>query len=209
MELYSSEGCSSCPPAEKQMGRLLKDSKLWRKIIPVNFHVDYWNRLGWVDPYSNAQFTKRQRLYSLFWGSETMYTPAFVNNGASIGASINLTKTGGQTKLSKVPKLTLSIDEKNTLSLDTSELPKGQYEAHLVMLGNGLTSKIPAGENKGRTLVQNFVVLDYKKVPLKKGKAHEAITKGTKTAKAKSYSVAAWITRKGHPVPLQAVGGNL
>src|SRR6184192_562919 len=81
LELYTSEGCSSCPPAEASLSRLLNDSRLWRDFVPVAFHVDYWDRLGWKDPFASVEWTKRQQTYAENWKSETVYTPAFVLNG--------------------------------------------------------------------------------------------------------------------------------
>src|SRR5438045_6028499 len=81
LELFTSEGCSSCPPAEEMLGRLVSDPRLWREFVPVAFHVDYWDRLGWKDPFASAEWTKRQRLYAANWNAENVYTPAFVLNG--------------------------------------------------------------------------------------------------------------------------------
>jgi hypothetical protein len=68
LELYSSEGCSSCPPAEQWLGELRKDPRLWRSIVPVAFHVDYWDGLGWKDRFAQPQWTARQRAYAAAWG---------------------------------------------------------------------------------------------------------------------------------------------
>ena len=81
VELYTSEGCSSCPPAEAWMGRLKDAPDLWKGFVPVAFHVDYWNSLGWKDRWSSPEFTERQRAYAEAWKSESVYTPCFVVNG--------------------------------------------------------------------------------------------------------------------------------
>src|SRR2546423_2933711 len=81
IELYTSEGCSSCPPAEDWLSRLKEQPGLWKKFVPVAFHVDYWNYLGWRDRFSLWQFTERQRRYAAKWQSESVYTPAIVFNG--------------------------------------------------------------------------------------------------------------------------------
>src|SRR5438045_8473189 len=64
LELYTSEGCSSCPPAEASLSRLLNDSRLWRDFVPVAFHVDYWDRLGWKDHFASVEWTKRKQNYA-------------------------------------------------------------------------------------------------------------------------------------------------
>src|SRR5499427_291609 len=81
LELFTSEGCSSCPPAEKWLSGLKADQELWKKIIPVAFHVDYWDRLGWRDRFAKPEFTSRQQHYAAAWGGDSVYTPGFVVNG--------------------------------------------------------------------------------------------------------------------------------
>src|SRR5271170_2753326 len=81
LELYTSEGCSSCPPAEAWLSQLKNASGLWNEFVPVAFHVDYWNNLGWRDKLSNEQFSDRQRSYAQAWSAENIYTPEFVLNG--------------------------------------------------------------------------------------------------------------------------------
>ena len=68
IELFTSEGCSSCPPAEKWMSGLKSNQDLWKKIIPVTFHVDYWDHLGWRDRFAKPEFTSRQQRYAAAWG---------------------------------------------------------------------------------------------------------------------------------------------
>jgi hypothetical protein len=82
LELYTSEGCSSCPPAEAWLSELSRNPNVWRAVVPVSFHVDYWDNLGWKDAFSSREFTLRQRSYAASWGSESIYTPEFVLNGA-------------------------------------------------------------------------------------------------------------------------------
>src|SRR5438067_9616919 len=81
LELFTSEGCSSCPSAEASFSRLVGDSRLWREFVPVAFHVDYWDRLGWKDPFASVEWTKRQQTYAENWKADTVYMPAFVLNG--------------------------------------------------------------------------------------------------------------------------------
>ncbi|MCR9205711.1 MAG: DUF1223 domain-containing protein, partial [Halobacteriovoraceae bacterium] len=81
LELYTSEGCSSCPPAEKWLNSLYKHPHLYKSFVPLAFHVDYWNYLGHPDPYSKGDYSKRQRIYASEWESGTVYTPGFIKNG--------------------------------------------------------------------------------------------------------------------------------
>ena len=81
LELYTSEGCSSCPPADRWLSRFKNDAGLWQQIVPVAFHVDYWNQLGWPDRFSNAAYTARQHNYKRHNYLNVVYTPGFVRNG--------------------------------------------------------------------------------------------------------------------------------
>src|SRR5262245_2566606 len=81
LELYTSEGCSSCPSAESWLGRLKTDQTLWKAVVPVAFHVDYWDYLGWRDPWAAKSFSERQRSYAAAWSAASVYTPGFVLNG--------------------------------------------------------------------------------------------------------------------------------
>ena len=81
VELYTSEGCSSCPSAEAWLSRQKDDPGLWKQFVPIAFHVDYWDRLGWRDRFSSKQWTERQSRYAALWQSESVYTPAVVVNG--------------------------------------------------------------------------------------------------------------------------------
>ena len=81
IELFTSEGCSSCPPAEKWLSALKSSPDLWKKTVPVAFHVDYWDHLGWRDRFAKPEFTSRQQRYAAAWGGDSVYTPGFVVNG--------------------------------------------------------------------------------------------------------------------------------
>ena len=81
IELYTSEGCSSCPPAERWLSELKTDKALWTAFVPVAFHITYWDDLGWPDAYAKPAFTQRQRDYASAWNSPSIYTPEFVYQG--------------------------------------------------------------------------------------------------------------------------------
>src|SRR5271155_1572909 len=81
LELYTSEGCSSCPPAEEWLSKLKENPRLWKDYVPVAFHVDYWDGLGWPDRFASPAYTQRQRSYAQVWGGDTVYTPELVVDG--------------------------------------------------------------------------------------------------------------------------------
>src|SRR5437762_7982575 len=81
IELFTSQGCSSCPPAEAWLSNLKNEPRLWQDFVPLAFHVDYWDHLGWRDLFASKLWTERQADYSARWKAETVYTPAFVLDG--------------------------------------------------------------------------------------------------------------------------------
>ncbi len=202
IELFSSEGCSSCPPADKKMNALAENKKLWKEFVPVAFHVDYWNYLGWPDPYSSADFSNRQRRYVKEWRARSAYTPCFVVNGAAARTP----KSTGHIAQAGTLKVILH-DGQATITFAAQE-PKGNYIAWLVPLSGKLDSSVTAGENRGRTLEHHFVAL---------GLANETMTasSGTYTATltlpddARTRAIAVWVSRRNSLTPLQATGGWL
>ena len=81
LELFTSEGCSSCPPAERWLAGFRTAPGLWREVVPVAWHVTYWDDLGWKDIYAAKAFTARQYAYASLWHSDSVYTPCLVRNG--------------------------------------------------------------------------------------------------------------------------------
>jgi len=81
IELYTSEGCSSCPPAESWLQQFKDNPLLWKEFIPMAFHVDYWDDLGWKDPFSQKQWTERQQRYQKQGNISQVYTPGFIISG--------------------------------------------------------------------------------------------------------------------------------
>src|SRR5258708_28691391 len=81
IELFTSQGCSSCPAADKNLAEIIEKAEVnGQQVIGLSFHVDYWNYIGWKDPYSKAEFTERQRKYSAHMNSESVYTPQMIVN---------------------------------------------------------------------------------------------------------------------------------
>jgi hypothetical protein len=212
IELFSSEGCSSCPPADRQLANLKSNKILLKDFVPIEFHVDYWNYLGWTDPFSNQQFSQRQRSYAREWGNGRVYTPGFVVNGKEypLGRALPTSKAEsrpGNLKVEQVKGNSFKVTFASSAQLKNSNLI-----VHAALLGNGLVSKIPSGENAGETLQHEFVVLKHSSHPLsKKNKTYQTVVSlgSAKKSKAQSYSVAFWVTKSDSQMPIQAVGGNL
>src|SRR5262249_2287392 len=81
VELFTSEGCSSSPPAEAWLGELRASPGLWKEFVPVALHVNYWDHLGWRDALASKTFTEREHAYAEAWRASSVYTPCFVRNG--------------------------------------------------------------------------------------------------------------------------------
>jgi hypothetical protein len=207
LELYTSEGCSSCPPAEEWLSKLTGSPLLWKELIPVAFHVDYWNYLGWPDPYSLAEASSRQHEYSREWRAPSVYTPEFVLNGREwrIGENIPPGKGRG------VLKLRIMEDGTTAASYTPSDKSLGPFVVSVVPMACGIRQEVPRGENGGKTLRHDFVSLAVVQAPLIY--AHD----GSYTAQvsippgivSKSAAIAAWVSSPGSPAPLQSVGGWL
>jgi hypothetical protein len=107
IELYTSEGCSSCPPAEAWLSQLKADPGLWTSFVPIAFHVDYWDNLGWRDRFAAEKFTARQRAYAVEWSGDSLYTPALPStaaNGADGLASAGFPRPTQKTSAFSPPK---------------------------------------------------------------------------------------------------------
>lgn len=195
IELFTSQGCSSCPPAEAWLSRLKNEPRLWKDFVPVAFHVDYWDRLGWRDPFASKQWTARQYQYSQAWKSESVYTPGFVLDGREW---MDRRIPTASNEKSGALKFTIR-DGKAVAEFDGT---MKDVDLHTATLGFDLTTKISAGENNGRSLGQDFVVLSLTNQKMPAGKAEF-----TFNPDLRARAIAAWITAPNQLVPVQAVGG--
>src|SRR5450432_1342519 len=165
VELYTSEGCSSCPPAEAWMSRWKNDPGLWKQFVPVAFHVDYWDRLGWRDRYSSPEFTARQSRYAALWNSESVYTPAFVLNGKELRSGLGRLDSPNEQRTGML-RATSKDGKTWAIEFHPAQSGEGNWDAHIALLGAGISAKIGGGENGGRNLQHDFVVLGEQSIPL-------------------------------------------
>lgn len=211
IELYSSEGCSSCPPAERWMAKLKNHKKLWVNFVPLEFHVDYWNYLGWLDKFSHKQFTNRQKKYAKELGLKTIYTPGVILNGGELKQWNTYSPLGKGIKVGKL-KAVQTKKGKFNIKFNAYNKKLNRITVNIALLGNGLVTKVSSGENSGSTLKHEFVVLGLKDKDIKKS-GNKFVTQITlpinKNIKAKTYSVAIWVNEKRKLTPIQAVGGPL
>jgi len=181
VELYSSEGCNSCPPADAWLGQW-KNSGATRSVVPLALHVDYWNGLGWTDRFSQHRFTERQQTLTDLAGGHTIYTPEVFVGGRELR-----TWSQQDSFQSRVDKLIAEPAQAN-IALDIKPQPGGaldlaarfdsrtaesaaRLDAYVAVYENALSSQVGAGENRGATLHHERVVRQWiGPVPLVGGK---------------------------------------
>jgi len=203
LELYTSQGCSSCPPAERWLNEYLKDEDLWSRIVPLAFHVDYWDYLGWKDNYAHHENGERQREYARMGKAHNVYTPGmFVNGREWRGWTLRMNPHAS----SKVPgNLSVMVEDNQVAA--TFEAENGPHELHIALLGFDIETKVDRGENSNRTLRQEFVVLEHESHPSINGHWKVPLPRGELTADR--YGIAVWVSTPGNPAPVQATGGWL
>ena len=165
LELYTSEGCSSCPPADKWMSGIKTD-----KVTPLAFHVDYWDYIGWKDKFSKAEYSDRQRKTAAFGGAGFVYTPQFVMSGRDFKGWDNSRlreKVESSQKLASRANLSLdAVQENGKITLKTSAQTTNPADAKNVdvfvaIYENKLVSQVKSGENSGRELKHDYVVREF------------------------------------------------
>ena len=162
LELYTSEGCSSCPPADEWLARF-RASKLYPdRVVPLALHVDYWNYLGWEDPFSDKRHTQRQYSVARRHRSRTVYTPQLLLNGKEFLHWRHRGMTAVESAIMTPARadLTLTLErEGNVLNITVKAraAERGVPDLFIVLYENDLTNHVRAGENEGRTLRHDFV----------------------------------------------------
>lgn len=157
LELFSSEGCSSCPPADEVLLDFWQTQPIeGAYVIPLEEHVDYWNSLGWPDPFSQSAFTTRQKAYGVVMGLRGAYTPQLVVDGRAElvgsrrGAAEQAVK---QALLQPKAKVKISVQGGSVeVAIDHVPEHRAPVHAYLAILEEGLSTAVPRGENAGETL---------------------------------------------------------
>ena len=210
IELYTSEGCSSCPPADRWLSGLTKDQGLWKSFVPVAFHVDYWDYIGWPDRFAKKQYSQRQRRYASEHGERTVYTPGV----RKAGQEWRSWRAFGKPNLrnaKQVGDLSLAVKPNGDFQakFNGQDFARGVVkQLNIALLGMGLSSEVTRGENRGKELKHDFVVLNLSSYSSITG----AVWRGTipkPREKASSYAVAAWVGDGKTQQPIQVTGGRL
>ena len=169
VELFTSEGCSSCPPADALLTRLVTNQPIdGVEVVGLSLHVDYWNRLGWVDPFSKSAFTDRQNDYATIWGASRIYTPQAVVDGARefVGsdeaAARELIRAAGAAAKTPIAMAveTAAGGERVRVRIDVgpSSARQSKLDVLLAVAEDGLVSDVRRGENADRRLSHVGVV---------------------------------------------------
>ncbi|MEO0345839.1 MAG: DUF1223 domain-containing protein [Pseudomonadota bacterium] len=209
VELYTSEGCSSCPPADRYLSGLESSPGLWRDFVPVALHVDYWDDIGWPDRFASRDFSDRQRRYAREGGTRVVYTPGLFRNGQEWRGW----RLGGPGNSQGPAVGALSIESDGETFSARFEPAEGVAAdtLHIAILGMDLATEVKAGENRGRRLEHDFVLLGLRSVPLESGAEGLEATGALPGARvdAQRTAIAAWVTASGRQAPIQSVGGFL
>ncbi len=164
IELFTSQGCSSCPPADKLLAKTIKNNS-HKMVFALSFHVDYWNRLGWVDPFSKAQFSTIQNNYSTALHTNGPYTPQMIVNGKKefVGSDDEALGNALQNALrskasSHFKAITTTLDGNKIKINYTLEGAFANSNVQVALVSLMETTVVKRGENGGHTLINDNVV---------------------------------------------------
>ena len=211
IELYSSEGCSSCPPAEEWLNSLKSAPGLWKSIFPVAFPVDYWDGLGWPDRFAKADYTQRQRDDAARLGQDSVYTPEFILNGLEWRrgwlSGQEIPAMGGE----KSGSLAVTASAKKIIAFYTPGTSVGMaaLSINVALLGFNLVTDVKRGENGGRTLKHDFVALGFQTKELTadgKGNFSASLFDVASSTDDAPGAVVVWVSKPDGSV-LQITGG--
>jgi hypothetical protein len=200
VELFTSEGCSSCPPADEAMIRLAKEFP--DHVYFLGYHVDYWDYLGWKDEFSNAEYTERQQHYSTIFGTDNIYTPQAIVNGEKelVGSRESQLKSLIQQALkdtvSAAPAaigLTAKKTDENNISVSYKISGTSKTSLHIALVQLMASSNVKRGENSGHLLNHINVVRAFKTILIDKNADSSIILPVPNGLSAKDCKVIAFI----------------
>ncbi len=170
LELFTSEGCSSCPPADALLEKFDRDQPVaGADLVVISEHVDYWNHLGWADPFSSAQFSTRQRDYAARLETGEVYTPQLVIDGrVGLVGSEKAEAISAIQKAVIAPKLPLTLTASRSGNTGTVRVEsagqKEKADLYLVLASDHAQSHVERGENAGRALTHVAVAYSFVKI---------------------------------------------
>jgi hypothetical protein len=194
LEVFTSEGCSSCPAGESWLSHLKEAPGLWNDFVPVAFHVDYWDYLGWRDRWASKEFSDRQRAYIQSWGGDRLYTPGFVLYGKEWRGWSDRNGVSARSGI-KAGVLKVTSEDANHWQASFAPAVPGatSYELHAALLVSGLAlTLIQERLTSQKDGFQGMFTLD----------PEPKVREG-------QLALAVWVTHSGQLEPVQAVGGWL
>lgn len=207
IELYTSQGCNSCPPAEARLNDYVDHPQLWHRYVPLAFHVDYWDNLGWKDRFADPRHSSRQRAYAARGRLSTVYTPAFVVNGREWRPGRFAVEPEADRAAADRLRVRVS-DGQVYAQLEAAGNDPQDWVLNVALLGMGLATDIRAGENAGRHSRHEFVVLQWTQVR-GRGPQLQAPLPAPGRLQAPRHALAVWLNRPGDPTPRFAAGTEL
>lgn len=183
VELFTSEGCSSCPPADRVLTQLEKEQPNPNaEIITLALHVDYWDNIGWKDEFSSALYSQRQAVYAQAFKLGSNYTPQMIVDGQKEFVGSNM-ETANQaiTNSAKIVKANVELSNgENNLKIKISDIPKHENATiFLAIAEDNLSSNIKGGENSGKKLAHTSVVRELKSIGLVTAQQNSFTTEAT------------------------------
>jgi len=220
LELYTSEGCSSCPPADRWLSRIAQSGLGQDEVIPLALHVDYWDALGWKDRFADARFSERQRTLTETAGRRVVYTPeVFLDlrefrdwdsdaqfRRAVQGANAKPARADIRLAVETGAASPAQLKLQARFALKPGAAPRGA-QAFIALVEGGLTTPVAAGENRGATLHHDRVVRRWiGPIELRDGKAdYDAAIPLDPGWNAKRLAVAAFVQDLARGESLQAI----
>jgi hypothetical protein len=208
VELFTSEGCSSCPPADELLAKIQKETQ-GKPVYILAYHVDYWNNLGWKDVFSNAMFSKRQKEYSYYLNAQ-VYTPQVVVNGKTelVGSDEPVLREAISSALTTAQTTQVSLKaqqngDKLTVNYELSGNTDNQ-NLLIAIVQKSAISKVAKGENEGRTLSHAQIVRDLKTIALNQAKKGQTIINLPKEFTPQGWEVVGFIQDKNNGEVLTA-----
>ena len=200
VELFSSEGCSSCPPADELLRQITHQAKANnQRVFTLSFQVDYWNYLGWVDPFSSPEFTRRQHQYAQVLGESSVYTPQMIVNGQKgfVGSDGTKAKQSIEEYLNAAASNSISLglksDDPKQVELSYScDSISADTVIHFALVESALQSQVTAGDNQGSVLKHDHIVREFKTIPLAEREGSVVFQKPADVDEG-SFSVIAYI----------------
>ncbi|MCH5598910.1 DUF1223 domain-containing protein [Niabella ginsengisoli] len=214
LELFTSQGCSSCPPADRLLKQVIEQAEVKElNVYALSFHVDYWNRLGWKDPFSKKEYSERQADYVRFMRLRSAYTPQLIVNGkrefvGSDGGALSKALSEALAEKATVNFTAFSVKKKDDKILAEYKL-EGDFKntvIHLALISSTEVTTVKRGENGGRTLENENVV---KAFATKASQEAGYISLTDIPADFKGYSIIAYVQNKDDKKIIGAVKSNL